>query len=69
MESTGVYWKPVYAVLEERFTCVLVNAATLKQVPGRKTDVADCAWIAQLVEHGLVRAASYRRGHPGSFAT
>jgi transposase len=57
MESTGVYWKPVHAVLEERFTCVVVNAAHVKQVPGRKTDVADCAWIAQLVEHGLVRGS------------
>jgi transposase len=57
MESTGVYWKPVHAVLEERFTCVLVNAAHVKQVPGRKTDVADCTWIAQLVEHGLVRGS------------
>jgi len=44
-------------VLEERFTCVVVNAAHVKQVPGRKTDVADCAWIAQLVEHGLVRGS------------
>ena len=57
MESTDVYWKPVHAVLEERFTCVLVNVAHVKQVPGRKTDVADCAWIAQLVEHGLVRGS------------
>jgi transposase len=43
MESTGVYWKPVYYVLEERFTCLLVNAAHVKKVPGRKTDVQDCA--------------------------
>jgi transposase len=57
MESTGVYWKPIYAVLEARFTCLLVNAAHVKQVPGRKTDVADCAWLAQLLEHGLVRAS------------
>jgi transposase len=57
MESTGVYWKPVYYVLEESFTCLLVNAAHLKHVPGRKTDVQDCAWIAQVLEHGLVRGS------------
>jgi transposase len=57
MESTGVFWKPVYAVLEDRFTCLVVNAAHIKQVPGRKTDVQDCAWIAQLLEHGLLRGS------------
>jgi transposase len=57
MESTGVYWKPVFYVLEEAVTCVLANAAHIAQVPGRKTDVKDCVWIAQLVEHGLVRAS------------
>lgn len=57
MESTGVYWKPVFYVLEEAFTCLLVNAAHIKQVPGRKTDVQDCVWIAQLLEHGLVRGS------------
>lgn len=57
MESTGVYWKPVFYVLEEAVTCVLVNAAHVKQVPGRKTDVQDCAWIAQLLEHGLLRGS------------
>lgn len=55
MESTGVYWKPVYHVLEDDFTLLLVNAAHMKNVPGRKTDVKDCAWIAQLLEHGLLR--------------
>ena len=56
LESTGVYWKPVFYLLEERFPQVwLLNATHLKNVPGRKTDVADSAWIAQLVEHGLVR--------------
>ena len=55
MESTGVYWKPVYYVLEDAFECWLLNAQHLHHVPGRKTDVADAAWIAQLVEHGLVR--------------
>lgn len=57
MESTGVYWKPIFYVLEETFTCVLANAAHIAQVPGRKTDVKDCAWIAQLLEHGLIRAS------------
>ena len=55
MESTGVYWKPVYYVLEDALECWLLNARHLHNVPGRKTDVADAAWICQLVEHGLVR--------------
>jgi transposase len=54
MESTGVYWKPVYYVLEERFPVWVINAEHLRNVPGRKTDVADSVWIAQLLEHGLV---------------
>jgi len=57
MESTGVYWKPVYYALESDFTCLLVNAAHIKRLPGRKTDVKDCAWIAQLLEHGLLRGS------------
>ena len=57
MESTGVYWKPIYYVLEEAFTCLLVNAAHMRNVPGRKTDVQDCVWIAQLLEHGLLRGS------------
>jgi transposase len=56
MESTGVYWKPVYNLLEARFTILVVNAQHIKQVPGRKTDVKDCQWIAQLLQHGLLRA-------------
>jgi transposase len=55
MESTGVYWKPVYTLLESSFECWLLNAQHLRNVPGRKTDVADAAWIAQLVAYGLVR--------------
>lgn len=55
MESTGVYWKPVYYLLEDRFDCELYNARHMHNVPGRKTDQADAAWIAQLVEYGLVR--------------
>ncbi|MGW7674663.1 IS110 family transposase [Streptomyces sp. NPDC054775] len=55
MEATGVYWKPLFSVLEERFTCWLLNAQHMHNVPGRKTDVADSVWIAQLLERGLVR--------------
>jgi transposase len=55
MESTGVYWKPVYYLLEDSLEVWLINAEHLHNVPGRKTDVADSAWIAQMVEHGLVR--------------
>ncbi len=54
MESTGVYWKPVYAVLEGHFDLIVGNALHLKNVPGRKTDVKDAEWIAQLVRHGLI---------------
>src|SRR5467141_2931154 len=61
MESTGVYWKPVFYVLEEAFTCLLVNATLIKQVPGRKTDVKDCVWIAQC----LRRRARGGRGPSG----
>ncbi len=55
MESTGDYWKPVYYMLEGAMECWLLNAAHMKRVPGRKTDVTDAQWIAQLIEHGLVR--------------
>jgi transposase len=55
MESTGVYWKPVYYLLEDRFEVMLVNAQHIKQVPGRKTDVKDCQWIAELLQYGLLR--------------
>jgi transposase len=57
MESTGVYWKPIYHVLEGQFELLLVNAQHIKQVPGRKTDVKDCAWIAQLLQHGLLKSS------------
>lgn len=57
MESTGTYWKPVFNLLEGRFSVVLVNAHHVKQVPGRKTDVKDSEWIAQLLQHGLLRAS------------
>jgi transposase len=55
MESTGVYWKPVYYLLEDRFAVMLVNAQHIKQVPGRKTDIKDCQWIAELLQYGLLR--------------
>jgi len=59
MESTGVFWKPVsFNLLEGRFEVIFCNARHLKQVPGRKTDVKDCEWIAQLPLHGLLRGAS-----------
>ncbi len=57
MESTGVYWRPVYAILEGVMTVLLVNARYVKMVPGRKTDVRDCEWLAQLLECGLLRAS------------
>ncbi len=57
MESTGVYWKPIFNILESRFTVLLVNARHLKQVPGRKSDVRDCQWIAQLLQHGLLKGS------------
>lgn len=55
MESTGVYWRAVYFLLEDEFECWLLNARHLRNVPGRKSDVQDAEWICQLVEHGLVR--------------
>src|SRR5438067_8134518 len=57
MESTGVYWKPIWDLLEERFQVLLVNAQHIKHVPGRKTDVRDSEWIAQLLQCGLLRGS------------
>jgi transposase len=57
LESTGVYWRPVYAVLEGTVALVLVNARHVKMLPGRKTDVRDCEWLAQLLECGLLRGS------------
>jgi len=57
MESTGVYWKPVWNILEGQFEVVLVNAQHVKAVPGRKTDIKDCQWIADLLQHGLLRGS------------
>jgi transposase len=57
MEATGIYWKPVWVVLADAFTLVLANAQHVKNVPGRKTDVNDATWLADLLAHGLVRAS------------
>jgi len=57
MEATGVYWKPVWHVLEPSFELVLANAAHVRNVPGRKTDVNDATWLSDLLAHGLVRAS------------
>jgi transposase len=57
MESTGVYWKPVWNLLEDQFTLLLANAQHIKAVPGRKTDVRDAEWIADLLRHGLLQGS------------
>ena len=57
MESTGVYWQPIWNLLEDRFSLVLANARHIKAVPGRKTDVKDAEWIADLLRHGLIQAS------------
>lgn len=57
MESTGVYWKPVFNILEDSFEVILVNARHIKHVPGRKTDVGDCEWICKLLRSGLVKGS------------
>ena len=57
MESTGVFWKPIWNLLEDRFHLILCNAQHVKQVPGRKTDTKDSEWLAQLLQHGLLRAS------------
>lgn len=57
MESTGVFWQPVFNLLERSFVVILANAHHIKAVPGRKTDVKDCEWLADLLAHGLIRAS------------
>jgi transposase len=57
MEATGVYWKAPWAILEDEFDCLLVNARHVKQVPGRKTDVSDAAWLCRLAQAGLLKAS------------
>lgn len=57
MESTGVYWKPIFNILEDSMEVILANARHIKNVPGRKTDVKDCEWIAELLRHGLIKGS------------
>jgi transposase len=57
MESTGVYWRAIYYLLEDEFECQLFNARHLRHVPGRKSDVQDAEWGCQLIEHGLIRTS------------
>jgi transposase len=57
MEATGVYWRPLWAILEDRFELMLVNARHVKAVPGRKTDIKDAQWLCQLLEAGLLKAS------------
>jgi transposase len=57
MEATGIYWKPVWHILEGKFELVLANAAHLRNVPGRKSDINDAVWISDLLAHGLIRAS------------
>ena len=70
MEATGQYWKPCWYVLEERgFQLLLVNARHVKILPGRKTDVCDAAWLAELLEHGLLRGSFVPRPPSASWGT
>src|SRR6202008_5077796 len=57
MEATGVYWKPVWHILEGHFVLILANAAHVKNVPGRKSDVNDATWLADLLGHGVIRSS------------
>src|SRR5436309_4484982 len=57
MESSGIYWKPVWHVLEGRFELVLANAMHIRNIPGRKSDMNDATWIADLLAHGLIRGS------------
>src|SRR4030067_3815413 len=57
LESTGVYWKPVFNILEESIELILANARDIKHGPGRKTDVKDCEWITQVLRHGLIKGS------------
>jgi transposase len=62
MESTGIYWMPVWKILEEHFKMILVNPYYIKQVPGRKTDVKDAQWIATLLQKGLLKKSFVAEG-------
>ena len=59
MESTGVYWRPVHNVIEDSMEVFVVNARHIKNVPGRKTDLSDCKWLAGLLRHGLLKGQLY----------
>ena len=63
MEATGVYWKPVWHLLEDQFTLILANAMHVRHVPGRKSDMTDAAWIADLLAHGLIRSSFVPPAH------
>jgi transposase len=63
MEATGVYWKPVWHLLEDQFELVLANAQHIRNVPGRKTDINDATWIADLLAHGLIRSSFVPPAH------
>ncbi len=69
MESTGEYWKPVYNILEDQFTLLVVNAHHVKHVPGRKTDMNDAEWLCKLMMHGLLSASSFHRRDNGNCAS
>ena len=66
MEATGVYWKPVWHILEGRFALILANAAHVRNVPGRKSDVNDATWLADLLAHGLIRSSFAATGDSGA---
>jgi transposase len=66
MESTGVYWRPIFNVLEGHFEILVVNAQHIKAVPGRKTDVRDAEWIADLLQHGLLKGSFIPVRHEGA---
>ena len=67
MESTGDYWKPFYYLLEDAVHVMLVNPRDARNRPGRKTDVSDSAWLADLAAHGLLRASLVPRSDPGAY--
>ena len=69
MESTGVYWKPVWNVLSSKFPLLLANPYHMKNIPGRKTDQNDSEWSADLMAHGLLRASLYRRARSRNCGT
>ena len=69
MEATGNYWMPIYNLLEGHFELIVANAAHMKAVPGRKSDVQDAEWIAELLRHGLLRASFIPSGSSATCAS